>query len=133
MSIAFRVAVESDHPFIYNSWLRSFRNSSFSRAIPNEQYYSKQGALITYLLASGVTLLAVDPEDTNIIWGYVNTSGHKINYIYCKYLFRKMGIARQLVGAFNIQEPYTVTHMTNFTSGRMNIVFDPSLLARFYA
>ena len=132
-SIAFRVAVESDHSFIYNSWLRSFRNSPYARCIPNEEYYEKQGKLITHLLSTGVTLLAVDPEDTNIIWGYVNYTLPTINYVYTKFVFRKLGVAKNLVGAaVDLTGRVEVSHITHHIN-ESRIIFNPKELSKHYA
>ncbi len=123
-----RAPEESDKNFIFNSWLKSYRNSQAAKHVNNPIYYTVQAALITKLLSLYPTLVACDPESPNVIWGWINADAttNSVNYIYVKHPFRRVGVAKALAAAANIDVtlPINATHLTHAIK-KDNIVYNP--------
>ena len=95
--------VEGDEKFIYNSWMKSFKNSFYAGTIPNDLYFDLYTQVLTRILSNEDTevLVACDPRAEKIIWGYiVCESGFTrpaLHWIYVKQPFRGFGVASLLV------------------------------------
>ena len=110
MNPTLRAATKDDTAFVFSSWLKSYRNGPAVRLMNNEDYFRCQAEIITQVLAKSVTLLACDPEDTSVIWGFVVFDEDDCHYIYVKHLLRGHGIASLLWDAAG--HPHNATHMT---------------------
>ena len=95
----------ADLPFIYNSWLKSYRDAPAVAGIPNTLYYQGQHALIERLLKDSVVVVACSSDDPSQIMGYgvgeVQPSPGRtvLHWLYVKHPFRGFGIMRSLEGA----------------------------------
>ena len=99
-----RHAEPADLNFIMNSFLRSLRGSPGLKSIPNEIYYYEQSRRLENLLRSSTTLVACNPELPDQIYGYViGTPNKETHFIYIKFTYRKLGLARKLLEAFHPQ------------------------------
>ena len=94
-----------DEPFVYHSWLKSYRGTWSDglnpvRHVEKERYYKNQSELIGDLLATSVVLVAANSEDIDQIFGYIVglpiDLGLCIHYIFVKQPFRKLGVATLL-------------------------------------
>lgn len=83
--------------FIFSSWLRSYRNSDITRFVPNEVYYEKHSELVTKLLDTSTVLMAVNADCPDQIFGFICYDETAIHYVYVKYIYRKMGLAKLLL------------------------------------
>lgn len=137
----FRAAVDSDKPFLLNSWLRSYWESSpFTRGITRQTFFRDHHSLASATLANAVTLVAVPAEGEDLICGWVCADalaggGLLVHYVYVKESFRRFGLARSLIGEFKVElEPPTFkmcSHMTPRVEARLvaeNIEYSPYLL-----
>lgn len=112
-----RQANKDDLPFIYSTWLRSYRyNSQFARKLTNKVYYEWHHKAIERILARGATCLVVcDESDTSVVFGYLvwELAGPYsiVHFAYVKKAFRNLGLMNQLLKAsnakFNIFSHYT--------------------------
>jgi len=115
-SFQFRSIKPSDFNFILNSWLRSYRNSKFTKHLSNEKYYQSQSELIIHLLGNSTVLVAASIDDPDRIYGYAlgnmapDATGYWLQYAYVKHLYRRLGIATQLVSQLAPRMPIFVTH-----------------------
>lgn len=104
LPILLRPANAEDVGFIFNSWLKSFRNSEYASEIPNEIYFSEHHKLIERLLQKYEVIVAANPEDPSQIYGFICaglTDGvFTLHYVYVKHTFRRMGIGAALLNAF---------------------------------
>jgi len=93
--------VTSDEPFVVSSWLKSYRNSHSTRYISNDDYYATLHPLVEGLARGAATLLAVNPQDPEQIYGWVCHehigSVPVLHYLYVKEIFRRGKIATQLL------------------------------------
>jgi len=96
-----QVNPKEDLLFIFNSWLKSYRNSDFAMHIPTNDYYTNHHHLIKTIITqpnNNITILC-DPEDPNHILGYsvYNSVEPILYYIYVKHSFRNLGLGRYLL------------------------------------
>jgi ribosomal protein S18 acetylase RimI-like enzyme len=133
--IRMRKATDEDVSFIFNSWLKSFRDSGFlCRAVPNTIYFQNHHKIIQKILKRSVINIACNPQDLSQIYGYVIgeyiDNIFVLHYIYVKHSFRKMGVARQLYNTFNHDtgNASCCSHLTKMTEKflpKYNLVYHP--------
>lgn len=134
-SIKLRAIRPEDVNFVLNAWLKSYRNSSVCRSIPNDQYYAgHQGLLRTILSSYGtnVTILTPANDDDHII-GFVVYNGVAplLHYVYVKHSFRHFGFGRFLVNSVTSMAAPTTWSCTHICprwekiSKSFNLIFDP--------
>ena len=140
-----RAANRDDINFILATWLKSFRGSDVSRGIPSEILFSEHQNLIKNILLNSTVTMLVSSEDSTQILGYIV---HDINlpivhYIYVKYPYRKLGLARHLFNnfyndRFELNQHIHCTHRTNYSrwgdlKDKYKLVYNPYLLELSYA
>lgn len=132
-----RQADSDDLPFIFSSWLKSFRNYSSVAGVPNTVYYDKQHKLISRLLSKPTTIaiIACDPEDAKTIYGYavaeVDASNMVLHYFYVKHPLRGFGIAKALEAELNtVNVTQTVYSSKTRHVAKRNYIYDPYTLWR---
>lgn len=137
-----------DHPFVFNSFLKSYRDSPSVRGIPNTLFYAKHHLLIEQIFADPrlIAYVACNPDDHDQIYGYIvaqsypmdDTAALAFHWVYCKQPFRNYGIARKLVEeviatvAHIASNPIYYTHRVK-SSDRLirsypNMVYNPYFL-----
>ena len=106
-----RMVRPSDIPFITNSWLDSFRNSSLTRAMPKDLYYAYHHKILENILPrSTVVVLCDDRDDNHIIgWGCAEKYDNSLvlHYIYIKQMYRKMRLAKRIYDVFFLDDGET--------------------------
>lgn len=108
-----RDLTKEDLPFLYNSFLKSYRDSPAVKSVPNSIYYAGQHAIIETIIASphATIFIACNPDDIQQIYGYALGEMHDttavVHWIYCKHPFRGNGIGTALVGAL-IKDAQTI-------------------------
>lgn len=97
-----RPGVVEDVPFIFNSWLKSYRDASAVQGVPNNIYFPKHHDVIERVLAGqGLQVLVVcNKEHPEQIYAYLVASLENaeltIHWLYTKHPFRRLGMATQL-------------------------------------
>lgn len=108
--IEYRGARSDDFKFIFDSWLRSWRESPWAGVIPNNLYFPLTRSTIEQLVARGaefvIACLAADPERI-LGWICYEQTGPKavVHYIYVKDPYLPLGIGDALVGQIPGQKP----------------------------
>ena len=90
----------SDEDFVYATWIKSFRDSPYARAIPTPLYTIGQRSRICAILDGAETIIhvACDPDTPELIYGYaVWGNRDMLHYVYVKGQYRKLGIAKALL------------------------------------
>lgn len=137
LPVQIRDANEEDVPFIFNSWLRSYRNSSFARTLSNEVYYAGHHRLIERALKRCQVSVVCGLEDSGQIFGYSVTEKVTgvlvVHYIYVKDSYRNMGIANTLLQHAGhdkkIFSCYTQhTKPCDLVASRYSLLFQPYVL-----
>lgn len=141
LPVAYRAPTEEDLPFIYSTWLKSYRNTDWAKHMSNDTYYFHHKAICAAILESPttVTTLICDESDPEQLYGYVvaQVIGGKplLHFAYIKYNFRKLGLMKSLIqhlGYFNTSGQVNfITHLPrNYTALRTkyNLEYNPYLL-----
>jgi hypothetical protein len=89
----------SDHPFIVDSWLQSYRGQSIARDA-GHRYMHDMKWLVRAWLARCAVIVACDPEAPGAIWGWAVTTGDMVLYAYVRMEFRRQGIAKMMLHPF---------------------------------
>jgi hypothetical protein len=103
LPIKYRHLEEGDEAFVFNAWLKSYKDSPLGKTLVNDVFYSNHKLIVKNLIGdAGVDiLLAVNPENESQIYGFacieVTPTVTTAHYVYVKYSFRKLGIALGMV------------------------------------
>jgi len=125
------VATDDDMSFVYNSWLRSFRNARACTGLSDALYFRSQSALIKQLVETpGVkVLVARSPADGFFIRGWACGGNGELHYVYVKSgVYRREGIASALIA--QLGDVTSFSHAREPGSGwlrRMGLVYDGRL------
>lgn len=89
-----------DIAFICNSFLKSYRSASSVSGVPNTLYYPAMHAIVTHLLTKSNVVIACDPSESTVIFGYAIGEVVKddliLHWVYTKHALRNFGIAKAL-------------------------------------
>jgi len=87
----------SDEAFLMSSWLKSYRDRESH--VRTTIYFPMQKEVIEKLLARSKVVVAVDPEDTDMIYAYAvgEPAVNTLHYVYVKHSLRMHGVAKKLV------------------------------------
>ena len=136
LPIRIRPATQDDIGFIFNSWLKSYRNSHFAKFITNTVYYENHHKVIEQLVKDNEVKVACNENDPNQLYGYIcagRLDGFFVcHYIYVKHSFRAMGIGKSLLNSFNHDADtasiYTAhTRICDRLAPKFNFVYIPYL------
>ena len=130
---------ETDRDFIIKSVLFSFMNGSKEiQKINRDSYMHGHNKVLNNLLDKCDCLIACDPEDSDLIYGFVifgETPTYDIlHYIYVRKPFRKNAYAKSLLENVHRKNQLSLTHLTDdFKPARLKkywekVIFDRYLL-----
>jgi ribosomal protein S18 acetylase RimI-like enzyme len=132
-----RTMVEDDIPFIFNSWLKSYRFSHFGEKITNTIYFQDHHKVLERIVKNSKVLIACDPQDSSQLYGY-SVAGEiddvlVLHFIYVKHTFRNLGIGKTLLDALGHDKSsaavYTHhTRMADKLAAKYNLVYHPYLM-----
>tara|TARA_R110002167_G_C12560091_1_gene641709 strand:- start:367 stop:825 length:459 start_codon:yes stop_codon:yes gene_type:complete len=132
-----RPLIEDDLPFLYNSWLKSYRFSHYAEKITNTIYFEDHHKLIERIIKDCKVLIACNPSDPSQLYGYIVVGEEEgilvVHFIYVKHTFRNMGIGKTLLDAVghssDTASVYTHhTRMADKLASKHNFVYHPYLL-----
>jgi hypothetical protein len=132
--LSVRPANQSDIPFIFATWLKSYRDSKFAELIDSKTYFAAHHALIEILLAKSTVLIAFPTNQPNVICGWSVTQPNLIHYVYTKSAFQKLGVATSLLksAGIDLKTATTFTHGSKaakwFAPKFQNLTYNPYAL-----
>ncbi len=118
MKFILRETTAQDIPFIFNSWLKSFRSNEDSTRMSNSVYFGHFKPLVERLLEQASIVIACNPDDGAQIYGYAvfdqseDVNIFVLHYLYVKYPFRNLGIAHGILSQVYLklsEEPFLCT------------------------
>jgi hypothetical protein len=136
LPIRVRPAVEGDVPFIFSSWLKSYRASLFAKQIGNTVFFSEHHKVIEGILETSTVLVLCDAEDVTNIYGYICAEKidgiFVLHYVYIKHPYRTFGLAKFLLNQFNHEtgSAAMTSHMTRIggdLAPKYGFVYSPYL------
>lgn len=109
-----RDACGDDIPFIYATWLESYRyDSYFGKSHRNGVFFSDYRKVIDKLLNDSKVIVACVQDEPGAILGYMVFEPSVLHYVFVKGAFRRLGVATGLCRhAFVSDAPLTFTHKT---------------------
>lgn len=131
-----RNASEKDVPFIFNSWLKSFKSSVFATQISPLIYFENHHKIIEELLKICKVSIICSSQDESQIFGYMVSQKieevNVVHYIYIKEPYRKLGLAKHVLNYNNIKltEAFFYTHKTKLASvldKKYKLIYNPYL------
>lgn len=140
-NLILRNAVPEDLNLMYNSWLREYRYSDFTKGCPSKLYYKNHGEIITKLLQRSNVRILCDEQNPSSIFGYIvydydELSNLIIHYVYVKSTYRKCKLAKFMInsaisGANDLlmfASHYTKKFEEFVNHTKLPIVYNPYLL-----
>lgn len=102
LEVGFRGPVEGDMPFIFDTWVESFRLAHAAGPIPMDMYRNIYREVIKRVLQFPGVLctVAFNAEIPSQTIGYVVAGGWApmtVHYLFVKHWFRRNGLARELM------------------------------------
>lgn len=95
-----RPAQSDDIPFIYATWLRSYRNDSvIGMSTKKATFYDSYKLVIDQILndtSATIRVMALEDSPATIL-GYAVGNGVTLHYCYVKESFRRLGLGKELV------------------------------------
>lgn len=134
LPVRIRTADEGDAALIYSSWLKSY--ASQNRDQPKATVYRLHQKVAKRLLEESITLVACMDDDASQVIGWLCARRTPkflvVHYCYVKAPFRRFGIARALLSAFDHTpgEPVMVSHkgyIVKEIKDRYNLLYVPHL------
>lgn len=136
-SVRLRVANEEDIPFIFSSWLKSYKNSLFACRLPNTIYYTEHHKLIERILKVSDVIVACNNDDPSQVYGWACASKVDgifcLHYLYVKHSFRNLGIGSILFNSYE-HDSSTAGLYTQHTrpmetfAPKHNLIYHPYIL-----
>ncbi len=137
LPVRLRSIVEEDYPFLFNSWLKSYRFSHFGEKITNTIYFTDHHKIVENLVKNNKVVMACSQDDPSQLYGYMVGGEEEgvlvLHFIYVKHTFRNMGIGKTLLDAFGHDKEragvYTHhTRMADKLAAKYNFVYHPYLM-----
>lgn len=137
MSWSIRKAQPTDIPFIYSSWLKSFRHNSLlgKSSIRTSVFYENYREILDFLLAKSNILVACLSDEPEVILGYLVYEPEIVHYSFVKEPFRHLGIATNLLAKADLPsfKPVCYSHLTSGLSRTIsekypNFIYNPFVL-----
>lgn len=128
--ILIRPAEVSDLHFILHSWLRVMRRETPSEC-PDELFFKVHQTLLKNLLTRASAICAVNPSDTDQLFGYMVYEGNILHFSFVKSPFRRLHVFQRLLKrAF--ADPQDVqysqsTYATKALSQKFKMIYNPYL------
>lgn len=139
LPIIIRYAAQTEHNFVYNSWIRSGYRSTSMALVPREVYTLNQHDIITHHLARSTVIVAHQHDAPENIFGYLCyqmlDGVFVMHYAYVKQTFRKLGVFSALLRAANFNPQNSAGFYTHSTKAiqhierRYNLIYNPFLLS----
>lgn len=133
-----RKAIPEDIPFIYSSWLNSYKyDSTVGFSVRKGLFFSEYRTILDYILSQSDTkvLVACDPDYPNTIFGYLVYQPNTIHYAFTKESFRNLGIQTSLynaaeLGAGAVYYTHSTYSLRDMIHNHPDLVYDPFRLYR---
>lgn len=127
--ISFRSFLKDDENFIYSTWLRGlYYGNDWFHEIDKDAYFENYEPIIKAIVNKATTdiKIACLKESPEVTLGYCVSEGAAVHYIFCKEIWRGIGLMRDLLP----KDFHTVTHLTKAGLGIIrrkfpHVIFNP--------
>lgn len=141
LPIQLRKPHKEDVPFIFSSWLHSYRSSLHTKNVVNTVYFGEHHDLLERIMNRSEAVIACNADDPNQIFGYIVyeriDNALVVHYIYVKQSFRKLGIGKTLLQSTGWQkgDAFIFTHDTYISAKlamKYRAMFNPYVPTNHY-
>lgn len=101
---------EDDRNYVLSSWLRSYAESGEFRGVTRAVYFALYEPLVKRLLERSTVAVATLPEATDVVLGWMAIEDDALHYLLVKPRWRKLGIAKWLLGSIGDVGGTVYTH-----------------------
>ena len=130
--IRWRDFVQADAPMVVSTWINGYRTHGVAAHVRADEYHRGQRRVIELLLDVSRVVVAADPEDDDVIYGWACGDRSALHWAYVKPDLRCHGIGHELVARLGLAGQ--VLHVTHWTPEvrtlAPTVVYDPYLLFR---
>src|SRR6267142_2498423 len=98
--IQIRPGQREDKNFIYSTWLRGlYHGNDWFKCIPSDIYFRHYEAILDVLFQKPSVKVSVAclKESPDVILGFSVFEANILHYIFCKFVWRNIGLARDLI------------------------------------
>ncbi len=140
LPVEIRALIDSDLPFIFNSWLKAYRNAKAVAEVNQNIYFSEHHKLIERLLKRGKTLVVGAVGDPATVYGYINYEEVQgvfvLHFAYVKHDFRTLGLFKELMKAtqHDFSGAGMFTHKLKSAAileNKWNLLYSPYILINY--
>lgn len=115
LEVAFRAPREDDLPFIFDTWVESFRLSHAAGPIPMDMYRNIYREVIRRLMQfpDVEAIVAYNAEIHKQVLGYIVFGGwapKTVHFLFVKHWFRHNGLARELMHQAGLNRKQTFAY-----------------------
>ena len=103
-------ADEQECNLVLAGWLRTYVAERVTH-VPRDVLIRMCKPVVESLVARSTVVVAADPEDHDIVYGWVAFEGDVLHYVCCKPRWQRLGIATHLLRDF-LGIPVQYTHRT---------------------
>lgn len=126
LPITLRDPTAEDVGVILKSWLKSHRGQDGCARMSAEVYYAIHRPRVMALLERSTVIMAVNPDDTWHVYGWICFEPGTAHYVYVKHTFRRMGVAGRLWDAAGRPKTASSTGpLWGELQARWGVVYDP--------
>lgn len=133
-----RPAVQEDYAFILDSWHKSTRDEQWAGNVPNHMFMAVLKESVRQLVVRGakITVCANPGRPGQIVGWLCSENGRNgeqvVHALYCKRPFRRMGVARVLLGSVGLRpdDPFPFTYKTRMSRAFPNSKHLPAIQRR---
>lgn len=131
---------DTDESFVFNSWLKSFKDSAMMTGVSSTIYFKEMHDVIKSIISDPNTsiIIACSNDDDETIFGYAvgQAVGAALilHWVYVKHTFRNFGIGRNLEAAIKMGVPHESigyalrTKLTDILTRKDSYVYNPFVL-----
>ena len=140
LPVEVRSLIDSDIPFIFNSWLKAYRNAKAVADVNQTIYFNEHHKLVEKLLKRCNTLVIGNAGDPLTVYGYINYEFVQglfvLHFAYIKHDFRTLGLFKELMKAtkHDFSTAGCFTHKLK-SAGKLesnwNLIYHPYILINY--
>jgi hypothetical protein len=112
--VAIRPAIEADLPLVYTDALGDIweHNIGFTRGMSEFVFRRFHRYVLDDCITRGRLLVACDPEEASVIFGWILFEANVLHYVNVKRRFRHRGVGQALLEATGLGDKFACTHLT---------------------
>lgn len=109
-----RAANLGDRAYVIETWLQSYRDSVFASRLPHDVYWSRFGhvGLVEDTLERVPVTVLCMPDEPAFIYGWACAGGGRLEYVFVRHDFRRLGFGTELLRSLDIGRRARVSHVT---------------------